>query len=128
MSKYTRGGRGIYRSRDGLMLGVCRGWADYFDLSVFWIRFAMICVFLLSGFWPVIGIYLVAALFMKPEPLQPFADESEREFYDSYTSSPQGAGQRLRKKFHDLDRRIRRMEDTVTGREYDWERRFKSSS
>ena len=120
--------RGMYRSRDGLVLGVCRGWADYFDLSVFWIRFGMVLVFLLSGFWPVIGIYLVAALLMKPEPVRPIESDNEQEFYDSYVQSPRGAAQRLRKKFHDLERRIRRMEDTVTGKEYDWERRFHSKS
>ena len=29
---------GLYRSRDGMLAGVCRGIADYFDLSVFWLR------------------------------------------------------------------------------------------
>jgi phage shock protein C len=40
--------------------------------------------------------------------------------------SPRSAAQRLKKKFQDLDRRIRRMEDKVTGREYEWEKRFNS--
>ncbi|HHP7233096.1 MAG TPA: PspC domain-containing protein, partial [Desulfobacterales bacterium] len=30
--------RGLYRSRNGVILGVCRGIADHFDFSVFWIR------------------------------------------------------------------------------------------
>ncbi len=87
----------------------------------------MVIIFLLSGFWPVIGIYLVAALLMKPEPPQSFASEDERNFYDSYANSPQSAAQRLKKKFNDLDRRIRRMEDNVTGREFEWERKFNST-
>jgi phage shock protein C len=120
--------RGIYRSRDGIILGVCRGVADYFDISVFWIRVGMIIVFLLSGFWPVIGIYLVAALLMKPEPVHSFENDGEQGFYDSYADSPGNAARRLIKKFQDLERRIRRMEDTVTGREYEWEQKFKSSS
>lgn len=118
--------RGIYRSRDGLILGVCRGIAEHFDFSVFWIRTGMIVIFLLSGFWPVIGIYLVAALLMKPEPVRPFENDTQQEFYDSYVHSPQSAAQRLKKKFRDLERRIRRMEDTVTGRDYEWERKFNS--
>jgi phage shock protein C len=118
--------RGIYRSRDGLILGVCRGIAEHFDFSVFWIRTGMIVIFLLSGFWPVIGIYLVAALLMKPEPVRPFENDNQQEFYDSYVHSPQSAAQRLKKKFRDLDRRIRRMEDTVTGRDYEWEQKFNS--
>ncbi len=128
MTEYRTSKRGIYRSRNGLILGVCRGVADYFDISVFWVRAVMIIIFLLSGFWPVIGIYLVAALLMKAEPVSSFANDDEREFYDSYTHSPQSAAQRLKKKFHDLERRIRRMEDSVTGKEYEWDRKFNSSS
>ena len=117
---------GIYRSRDGVFLGVCRGIAEYFDFSVFLVRIALVIVFIFSGFWPVIGIYLVAAFFMRPEPVKPIASEEEQEFYNSYVHSPRSAAQRLKKKFHDLDRRIRRMEDQVTGREYEWEKRFNS--
>ncbi len=126
MTRYYEKQGGIYRSRNGVFLGVCRGIAEYFDVSVFWIRIALVIVFIFSGFWPVIGVYLVAAFFMKPKPVKPIESESEREFYDSYVHSPKTAAQRLRKKFDDLERRIRGMEDKVTGREYDWERRFRS--
>ncbi len=118
--------KGMYRSREGVVLGVCKGLAHYFDLSVFWVRFGMVITFLLSGFWPVIGVYIIAALLMKPKPVRPLENEDEREFYDSYVYSPRGAAQRLKKKFQDLDRRIRRMEDTVTGKEYEWDRKFNS--
>ncbi|TKB25590.1 envelope stress response membrane protein PspC [Desulfopila sp. IMCC35006] len=126
MTRYYEKQGGIYRSRDGVFLGVCRGIAEYFDLSVFWVRIALVVVFIFSGFWPVIGVYLVAAFFMKPKPVKPIESEGEREFYDSYVHSPKTAAQRLRKKFDDLERRIRGMEDKVTGREYEWERRFRS--
>ena len=127
MRTFSEKRRGIYRSRQGLILGVCRGFAEYFDLSVTWVRIGMVVVFLLSGFWPVIGIYLVAALLMKPEPAQSFKNEDEQVFYESYADSPRNAAQRLKKKFRDLDRRIRRMEDTVTNREYEWEQKFRSA-
>lgn len=120
--------KGLYRSRNGVILGVCRGVADYFDIRVFWIRMIVVISLLLSGFWPVLGIYLVAALLMKPEPAQAFANNDERDFYNSYAHSPQSAAQRLKKKFNDLDRRIRRMEDNVTGREHEWERKFNSTT
>ncbi|MGB3211355.1 MAG: envelope stress response membrane protein PspC [Desulforhopalus sp.] len=126
MTGYYEKQGGIYRARNGVFLGVCKGIAEYFDFSVFWVRLALVVVFIFSGFWPVIGIYLVAAFFMKPQPVKPIKSEEEREFYDSYVHSPKSAAQRLRKKFEELERRIRRMEDKVTGREYDWERRFRS--
>lgn len=123
MSNWKRQG-GIYRSRNGVFLGVCRGIADYYNLSVFWIRLGMIMIFLLSGFWPVLGIYIVMALLLKPQPVRPIETEDEQEFYDSYVHSPRNAAQRLKRKFENLERRIRRMEDKVTGREYEWDRKF----
>ncbi len=126
MTRYYEKQGGIYRARNGVFLGVCKGVADYFDLSVFWLRLALVIVFIFSGFWPVIGVYLVAAFFMKPKPIKPIESEEEREFYDSYVHSPKTAAQRLRRKFDELERRIRGMEDKVTDREYEWERRFRS--
>ena len=126
MTNYQQKQGGIYRSRNGVFLGVCKGVAEYFDFSVFWVRMALVILFVFSGFWPVIGIYLVAAFFMKPKPVKPIESEEEREFYDSYVHSPKTAAQRLKKKFEEMERRIRTMEDKVTGREYEWERRFRS--
>ncbi len=125
MSNYKRNGT-IYRSRNGVFLGVCQGIADHYNLSVFWIRLGLVVVFLLSGFWPVIGIYIVAALLIKPKPVRPIETEDEQEFYDSYVNSPRNAAQRLRRKFENLEKRIRRMEDKVTGRDFEWERKFNS--
>lgn len=120
-NNYTKG---LYRSRDGVFLGVCKGIANYFDFSVFWVRLGFVFIFLLSGFWPVIGIYIVASLLMKPQPVRPIENEEEQEFYDSYVHSPRSAAQRLRRKYQNLERRIRRMEDKVTDRDFEWERRF----
>jgi phage shock protein C len=114
----------LYRSRDGVILGVCRGVADYFNLNIFWVRVIMLALFLVSGIWPMVFIYFVASLLMKPEPIRPLETEDEREFYDSYTYSRARAVGRLKRRFQNLDRRIRRMEDTVTAREFDWERKF----
>jgi phage shock protein C len=126
MKKYYSRHGGIYRSRNGVFLGVCQGIAEHFDFTVFWIRMAMVIAFILTGFWPVIGIYLVAAFFLKPKPVRPIKSDEEHEFYDSYVHSPRNAAQRLRKKFSNLEKRIRRMEDKVTGKEYEWEKKFNS--
>jgi phage shock protein C len=116
--------RGLYRSRQGAILGVCRGIAQYFDFSVFWTRTIAVLLLIFTGFWPVLIIYLGAAVLMKPEPVLSIHSEDEREFYDSYTHSRRGAADRLKRKFNQLDRRIQRMEHAVTSREYDWEQRL----
>jgi phage shock protein C len=99
MRKYNKLSRdGIYRSRNGAVFGVCRGLAEYFDFSVFWARAIVI----------------------------PLETDAEQEFYDSYTNSRHLAAARLKKRYENLERRIRRMEHMVTTREFEWEERLDS--
>jgi phage shock protein C len=117
---------GLYRSRQGVILGVCRGISDYFDFSLMWTRILAVIFLLVSGFWPAMGLYFIAALLMKPAPVIPIQTEAEQEFYDSYTQSRNGALYRLKRRYQKLERRIQRMEDKVTSREFDWENRLNS--
>lgn len=119
-------GRGPYRSRNGMVLGVCRGIAEHFDFNVFWLRIGVVLLLLLSGLWPVAALYFIAYLLMKPEPVRTIETEEDREFYDSYIHSRRNAAQRMKRRYDHIERRIRRMEDLVTSREFDWERRMRS--
>jgi len=65
---YTSEKRGLYRSRRSLLFGVCRGVAEYLDISVFWTRVVVFVACVLTGFWPVGAAYLLAALLLKREP------------------------------------------------------------
>jgi len=115
---------GVYRSRNGIILGVCRGIAEYFDFSIFWVRAIALILLFITGFWPITGLYFIAALLMKPEPVVPIQTEEEQEFYDSYTHSSRGAVDRLKRRYDNLEHRIQRMEHTVTTREFDWDHRL----
>ena len=115
---------GLYRSRNGVILGVIRGLAEYFDFSVFWARVIALVLLLVTGFWPITGLYFLGALLMKPRPMLPIDNDEEQEFYDSYVSSRRRALDRLKRRYDAVERRIRRMEDTVTSRDFDWERRL----
>jgi phage shock protein C len=101
--------------------------AEYLDFSVFWTRAITVALFFFTGMWPIVGIYVLAALLMKPEPLLPLETDEELEFYSSYVNSRAMALQRLRGVFDKLDRRVQRVEDAVTAREYDWERRLRQT-
>ena len=120
--KIFRGG--LYRSRHGIILGVCRGVAEHFDFSIFWTRAIVLIILFLSGFWPILGLYFLAALLMKPEPVVAINTEDEQEFYDSYVHSRKGAADRIKRRYANLERRIQRLEHTVTTRDYDWEQRL----
>ena len=119
---FTRSG--IYRSRNGFIFGVCRGLAEHFNFSIFWARVIAIIFLLVTGFWPAIGMYLIATLLMKPAPVIPIKTEAEQEFYDSYANSRHLAARRIKRRYENLERRIRRMEHIVTAREFDWDEKL----
>jgi phage shock protein C len=118
--------RGFYRSRRGVIFGVCRGIAEYFNISVFWIRIITVALFLITGFWPTGIIYILAALLMKPEPVTSAGNMSEQAFYYSNTRSKEMREDRIKRRYSDLERRIRRLEYSVTTPEFDWESRLNS--
>jgi phage shock protein C len=125
MSRFSRTSRrGIYRSRNGVLLGVCRGVADYFDFSVFWIRATAVILFICTGFWPIVGVYILAALLMKSDPAKSGASQSEPGPGDRHRCTRNDTAERLRRKWKHLEKRIRKMEDKVTSREFDWNSRF----
>ncbi len=115
---------GLYRSRNGIILGVCRGIAEYFDFKIFWVRAIAVLLLFFSGFWPIMGLYFIAALMMKPEPAIPIRTDEEQEFYNSYIFSRKGATDRIRRRYENLERRIQLLEHSVTTREFDWEHRL----
>jgi phage shock protein C len=118
--------KGLYRSRNGVILGVCQGLAEYFDFSVFWVRAIALLIFFFSGLWPVLGMYMLAALLMKPAPVIPLGTDEEHEFYDSYVHSRTRASQRIKQRCERLERRLRRLEDNVTRKTFSWDERLNS--
>ncbi|MEK7794094.1 MAG: PspC domain-containing protein [Candidatus Hydrogenedentota bacterium] len=116
--------RTLYRSREGMIFGVCRGLAEHYSFSVSWMRIIVLAASTATGFWPTVGLYIVAALIMKLEPVLPLENEEDKEFYHSYADSRSMALHRLKRTYDNLDRRIQRLENTVTTREYDWDERL----
>ena len=101
---YSKGKR-LYRSRDGLLFGVCRGIAEWKDLPVGWVRFFTILAFMSTGFFPVGLIYLLAGLFLPIEPHGYY-----RNYYNGYDNYES----------HDRARKY----ESRDNREDDWERRY----
>lgn len=114
----------LYRSRKGWLLGVCRGIGDSRGINPGWLRLGFVIFFVLTGWLPALLVYILVALMLKPEPALPPADDTEREFYDSYATSRTQALQRMKRLFDELDRRTRRLESAVTSTEYNWERKL----
>ena len=87
-------------------------------------RVIAVLFLLISGLWPAVGLYLVAAFLMKPAPVIPIETMAEQEFYDSYTNSRHLAAHRIKRRYDRLEKRLRRLEHIVTTKEFDWENRM----
>ena len=118
----------FYRARDGVIFGVVKGIAHYFDFSLSWLRFFSFIIVGSTGFIPGMAAYGLAAILMSKEPVVPLGNMAEQEFYDSYAHSRQGAIHRVKRRYNRLEERLRRMESIVTDREFDWKRKFQSSA
>ena len=68
MGNYSSGRGGLYRSRNGMIAGVCAGIAEHFDFSVFWTRAVAVGFVVCTGIWPAVIVYLIAALMLRKEP------------------------------------------------------------
>lgn len=95
----------LYRSRDGLFMGVCQGLANQFDISVFWLRLLVLFLAFFTGFWPVLLIYIFLGLLFKPEPLYSGADLYQQSQF---------------KELEELLRRGKKLEERLTRLETDF--------
>jgi phage shock protein C len=115
----------LYRSRDGILLGVCQGLARCRDLPVGGVRLAAILLTLASGIWVGIGIYLLAACLLELEPVLQPENGREADFYDRYRRSRSASFAELQAKMKRLDSRLRPLEDKVTRPGFDWSSRLR---
>lgn len=120
----------LYRSRDRIVFGICQGLADHFDVSAVWIRLGLVAVSLFSGIFPFPIFYAIAAFIIKEEPEQAKTQGPETFYEEDYFEAEVSARtlglRRLKNRFDSIESRIRRMENYVTNKSYDWERRFNS--
>lgn len=67
---HTRSPFGFYRSRKGLIFGVCQGLAQTRELPVWVIRLVLIVLMMLTAVVPFIIGYLIAGIIIPLEPPQ----------------------------------------------------------
>lgn len=115
---------GPFRANDGVIFGVAKGLADYFDWSVGLVRLILILATIFLFFWPTIILYLAAALIMSPEPAGRLDSQEDRDIWLRAQLDPGGAMEQLAKRAGSLEKRLRRLEDYVTSKEYSWSKRM----
>lgn len=117
---------GLYRdTKHGRIAGVCAGLGLYLDISPKFIRLAAIlgCVF--GFFVPVVGVYMLLALLLRPMPDPLFQSPQEEQFWRSVSASPNRTTSELNNRFRSLDRRLADIEKSVTSAEFNLRQKFR---
>jgi phage shock protein C len=116
----------LYRNkRDGMIAGVCAGFADYFgfDLGMTRVVTVITAVFF---FQVLILVYFVLALILKPAPAKFEDPPAEREpgLGRRVRAEPHATLSSVRHRFRDLDARLQRLEKYVTSERFRLDREF----
>jgi phage shock protein C len=116
----------LYRNkREGMIAGVCAGFADYFGFDLGMTR--VLLVIAAFTFFPMlILVYIVLALILKPAPAQFEEPPAEREpgLGRRVRAEPHATLSSVRHRFRDLDGRLQRLEKYVTSERFRLDREF----
>lgn len=132
-----RRGRKFYLDKDNAKIsGVCAGIADYSDWDVTVVRVVWVAATILTGFWPMIIGYFVAAWMVDPKPrgltyrgdgryadARAEIDESRREAYHRPVRTWQFSD--VKGRFDHVEDRLRTLEQVVTSREFQMDRELR---
>lgn len=116
---------GPFRAKDGVIFGVAKGLADHFHWSVGLVRLIIILSAVFLFLWPTIIAYLVAALLMSPAPEGQLDSQEERDIWLQTQLDPGAAMEQLARRAGTVEKRLRRLEDFITSREYAWSRKMR---
>jgi len=117
---------GLYRdTQRGKVAGVCAGLGLYLDIRPKFIRLAAIlgCVF--GFFIPILAVYILLAILLRPMPNPLFQTPSEEQFWRTVSASPNRMTTDLKSRFRSLDRRLSDIETKVTSDEFDLRQKFR---
>ena len=105
----------FYRDkRNGKLMGVCAGIADYTGFDVSLVRICFLATVFMSG-GSILPVYFIAGFIAPDRPSgQPREDAEDKKFWQGVRASPARAAGDIRSRFRDLDRRLADIESFVT--------------
>ena len=118
----------FFRSRHEKVIGgVCGGLADRFGWDPVLVRIAAMITFIMSGFFPVGVIYIMAMLLTPYSPLgyERVLDPEEDAFWRGVSDRPRATFSQMKYTFMDLEDRLQRMERKVTSEEWRLRKEFR---
>jgi phage shock protein C len=115
------GSRKLYRSRRGVILGVCQGFADWAEISVGMVRLIAVIALIFTGLFPLVLIYFLMGIFLPLEPA--YRDDGRTEGRRRWSG-----GGSFEDDLNDLKGRVNRMEDEEFDKEREWDDKFRNDS
>ena len=105
----------FYRDkRNGKVMGVCAGLADYTGFDVNLVRVCFLAAVFMSG-GGILPFYFIAGFVTPVKPREfELADREERKFWQGVRASPTRTARDIRSRFKDIDRRLADIESYVT--------------
>jgi phage shock protein C len=118
----------LWRDRDrGIIAGVCAGIADYIGIEPIVMRLVAV-LGLIFFFPPTIVVYVILAVVLRPKPPALYASAEEEAFWRGVGTAPADTMHSVKRKFADLEARLRQMESQVASGDFDLHRRFRDLS
>ncbi|HXG99400.1 MAG TPA: envelope stress response membrane protein PspC [Sphingomicrobium sp.] len=100
--------------RNGKVMGVCAGIADYTGLDVNLVRLGLIAAIVL-GAGALLPVYFIAGWIAKDQPREVAAEtKDERQFWQGVRASPSQSARDIRGRMREIDRRLADIEIYVT--------------
>jgi phage shock protein C len=100
--------------RNGKVMGVCAGVADYTGFDVTLVRIVFIASVLMGSGMPLL-IYLIAGMVAKDKPSELRSGDPEQDrFWQGVRQSPARTARDIRSRLRDIDRRLGDIEHYVT--------------
>jgi phage shock protein C len=115
----------LYRDTErGILAGVCAGIADYLGVEPIVVRLVTVggLIFFL---FPTILAYIALGVLLKPKPPALFRNSAEERFWRGVSTAPGDTFQQLKRKFDELEGRLRHMEGQVASGDFDLHRKFR---
>jgi phage shock protein C len=105
----------FYRDkRNGKIMGVCAGIADYTGFDANLVRVCFLAAVFMSG-GSVLPFYFIAGFVTPTKPREfDLTDTEDRRFWQGVRASPTRSARDIRSRFRDIDRRLADIESYVT--------------
>ena len=115
----------LYRdTQNGKVAGVCAGIADYFSWDVTVVRILTVIAGL-SFTLLTVCVYACGAIFLQPKPTNLYQTEEEEAYWRQYRKSPRNTMDATKRRFLDLEKKLRKLEAYMTSRKFDLDREFR---